>query len=337
MNNYALALQGAGHYDDALIRFEKAVKIDPGYAQAQWNLGVACLLQGDFGRGWAGAEWRLKMDQQPPLHLGGTPWQGEAIEGKTILLHTEQGFGDAIQFARYMPMVKAMGAKIVFPCPPPLANLFRSIDAIDVLLENNATLPPFDFHASLMSLPHIFKTTIENIPASVPYLHADPEKQQIWQNALAGLKRRKIGITWRGRPTHKNDRNRSMTAEQFTTMLSGLDADFILLQKDVRDDELNVLHPALSIYNPTAELTGFADTAALIGTLDSVISVDTAICHLAGALGKPIWTLLPFVPDWRWLLNREDTPWYPTMRLFRQPSLNDWESVMRSVHDALAG
>jgi Tfp pilus assembly protein PilF len=336
-NNYGLALQAQGRYEEALKFFEKAVKLDPDYAQAQWNRGVALLLLGDFERGWPGAEWRWKMEEIELPGLTTPEWKGEDLNGKTILLHAEQGFGDSFQFVRYAPMVKALGAKIIFPCPPSLVGVFRGVGAIDVLLEDGAPMPVFDFHASLMSLPHVFKTTLETIPADVPYLPVLPEKAAAWASELRTLKGKKIGISWRGRPTHKNDLNRSMKAEQFAAMLRDCGASVVILQKDATDAEREILKAALDVYDPGDRLVDFSDTAAVIDNLDLVLTVDTAICHLSGGLGKKVWTLLPFAPDWRWLLNRpDDTPWYPTMRLFRQPTLRDWDSVVSKVRAELA-
>jgi hypothetical protein len=253
------------------------------------------------------------------------------------LLHSEQGFGDTIQFIRYAPLLARQGARVVVECQPELRSLLRGVEGVQHLLAQGEPLPPFDLHAPLLSLPLAFGTRLGSIPAQVPYLKADPALAEAWRGKVAGDGRRlKIGLAWAGSPARKGDRQRSVSLSALAPLAAVKGADFYSLQKGPAAEQAKNPPPEMRLMDLTAELKDFADTAALIASLDLVISVDTAVAHLAGAMARPVWTLLEFVPAWRWLLDREDSPWYPTMRLFRQPSRGDWGSVVRRVAEALA-
>jgi len=252
------------------------------------------------------------------------------------LLHAEQGFGDSIQFIRYLPMVAEKGGKIILEIPDGLAPLVVNAVNIDGIYRRGDKLPHFDVHCPLMSLPLTFSTTIDTIPASVPYLHAPGKRARVWRDRLADMGRPRIGLVWSGKPTHKNDHNRSIALPRLKPLLSVAGTQFVSLQREYRASDLTALDQ-LPIRRLDDLLTDFADTAAVIGELDLVIAVDTAVAHLAGAMAKPIWLLLPHIQDWRWLNGRNDSPWYPTAKLFRQPQIGDWGGAIAAMEKALAG
>lgn len=333
-NNLGLALKNEGKLDKAMFHYNRAISLKPDYAEAHWNTGFVQLLTEDFVNGWRENEWRWRMPGTISPGLKTQPWDGGDLRGQTILLHGEQGLGDSIQFIRYAHLVKEKGGTVLLACCPPLARLFECVDGIDRIYSAGG-VPAHDFHASLMSLPKIFGTNLESIPAIVPYLHKDNTLVNIWQDRLAGCSGFRVGITWRGNPNHKNDHNRSITIAQIAQYLTVPGLSVISLQKDAKDEELAVLRDLDSFFDAGSLVSDFADTGAIMANLDLVITVDTSICHLAGALAVPVWTLIPFAPDWRWMLKRIDSPWYPTMRLFRQERAGDWHSVMENVQSAL--
>ncbi len=334
-NNYGLLSQGLGRTDEALARYARAQDLKPAYADAHWNEALARLLLGDFATGWRKYEWRWRRKETPPRMLAAPLWDGSTLAGKTILLHAEQGTGDTIQFIRYASLVKAQGGDVVFECPPALRRLLDGMAGVDHIVPAGGTLPPFDVHAPLLSLPALLGTTLETLPANVPYLHPDPDRVQAWRERLSGLAQLKVGLVWQGNPAHSNDRSRSIPVSTMGELTVGTDIDWVSLQVDARPDEIKAFGSA-SFYDAGAQLDDWVDTAAAISALDLVVTVDTAVAHLAGALGKPAWILLPFAPDWRWLLDRSDSPWYPTVRLFRQPSPGSWPPVIRRLRTALA-
>jgi tetratricopeptide (TPR) repeat protein len=315
---------------EGLLR--QAIEVDPQCADAHWNLAIFLLLHGDFGRGLPEYEWRWKvrgvMRGSPKIPQ--PPWDGRELDGQTILLHTEQGIGDAIQFIRYTSMVAARGGRIILRCPIELRRLFAPIPGIQRIIDLNDPLPEFDVHCPLMSLPLAFKTDLDSIPAPIPYLRADSTLVEAWKNKLASHGDvRKIGLAWSGAAIHVNDRNRSTNPSSFAPLAEVEHAAYFSLQKG---EAAKYPVPAgLAISDFTTELNDFADTAALVENLDLVITVDTSVAHLAGAMGKPVWVLLPWNPDWRWMYERTDSPWYPTMRLFRQRKANDWAAVVGEV------
>lgn len=325
-----------GQTAEAETCFNRALMIDPQHPRANTNLGMLKLLLGDFKAGFALNEWRWKVPGYDIFGLTAPIWDGGDLHGKTILLHGEQGLGDNIQFIRYAEMVKARGANVIMPCNPALVRLFRTVKGIDRIIEEGEAIPHYDCRAPFMSLPHVFSTTLEAIPAKIPYLSADPAMAAHWQERLSGLAGKKIGIVWRGNPGHTNDHNRSMPVEQMAKIFAGLQVALVVLQKDAAAAELDVLKRDHQVVNAGLDLKDFADSAALVKNLDLVVTVDTAVCHLAGALGAKTWTLLAYGPDWRWMLGRADTPWYPTMALFRQRGVDDWASVVRDAAMRLA-
>ncbi len=323
------ALYNLGRLDEAMGHLERAVSIKPDYTTGHFNKSLADLLTGNYAEGWRGYEWRWRMKQygkgkrdfRRPL------WDGSPLEGRTIFLHDEQGFGDAIQFVRYAPMVKERGGRVVVECQPQLARLFSAMGAIGEVIPRGDPLPAFDVYAPLMSLPGIFGTTLATIPGHVPYLAPPAEAGPDLPDCPDGT-RLTAGIAWAGSRTNTNDRNRSCRLRQFEPVLSVPGVAFFSLQKD---EAAELADSAGTVRDLSGGLGDFADTAAVVDRLDLVISVDTAVVHVAGALGRPVWLLVPFAPDWRWMRDRDDSPWYPTLRLFRQPALGDWPSVFARV------
>jgi tetratricopeptide (TPR) repeat protein len=331
-HNFGFLLQRLGRVDEALARFERALALKPDYGDAQWNEALARLVVGDFETGWRKYEARLSRKDFQPRALPAPLWDGGDFSGRTLLLHAEQGLGDAIQFVRYAPMAKARGGTVMLEVQPSQMRLFQGLPGVDRLIAAGSPLPRFDVHAPLLSLPGLMDTRLDTIPAEVPYLEADPELAAVWRARLAGLTRRRIGFLWRGNPNHANDRRRSMPAAAMAQLVGSVDADWVCLQIDARPDEL-AQFPGVFQAGPL--IGDWADTAAVVNALDLVVTVDTSIAHLAGALGKPVWMLIPFAPDWRWLLHRADSPWYPSMRIWRQPAPGDWSSVTAGVAAAL--
>ena len=333
LNNCGIALFEVNRLDEALVCFDRVLALRPGHVHGSWNRAQVLLLMGDFARGWPEHEGRLASN--PGLNRGFTQplWLGDApLAGRTILLRAEQGLGDTIQFCRYTPMVAARGARVVLEVQRPLVDLMRTLDgAIEVVARGDA-LPEFDLHCPLLSLPLAFKTELTTIPARTPYLRA-PAGAIDWKSRL-GTKRPRIGLVWSGNPGHKRDATRSIPFYALMPLLD-IDASFVSLQKDVRASDAAVLKQKVQVVDVADNLTSFAETASLIATLDLVISVDTSAAHLTGALGKPLWLLLPQVPDWRWLMGRDDSPWYPTARLFRQDTTRAWGGVVARVRAAL--
>jgi len=341
LNNVGNALCQLGRIDEAIAAYERVQSFRPGDGEAHFNSSFAFLLKGDYERGWQEYEWRwealrTKLPQQAtekPLWLG-----QDEIAGKTLVVYAEQGFGDAIQMARYVPLLAARGAQVAIACHPALEALLRTVDGVRSVFTSNEPPLAFDYHIPIMSLPRAFGTTLASIPSQVPYLHAAKPAVAAWRRRLDPLgERRRIGLVWAGNPKHRRDRVRSLPVELLAPLLALPGCAFLSLQKGEAAASLARLDArGDSITDYTAELETFADTAALIEALDLVITVDTAVAHLAGALGKPVWIVLPSAPDWRWMRDREDSPWYPSARLFRQPERSDWSGVVRAVAAALA-
>lgn len=335
--NRANVLKDLNRHDEALASIDRALAISPGSPEALWNKGLLRILLGEYGEGWELYEWRWKKDNTKkyarnyPMPL----WLGqESLAGRTILLHAEQGLGDSIQFCRYAPMAEALGAKVVLSVQQPLVGLIATLkDSIRVVVEGSP-VSMFDYHCPLMSLPLAFKTTVSTIPAQVPYLGTDLVKQKQWQKQMGAKAKPRIGLAWSGTRKHKDDHKRSISLSVLSPLLDS-DFEFHCLQKEIRTSDRELLARRPQIKTHENNLNDFSDTAALVSEMDLVISVDTSVVHLAGALGKPVWILLPFAPDFRWMMERGDSPWYPTARLFRQPQLGDWTSVIAKVAAAL--
>ncbi len=336
LNNQAQSLLALHRFDEAMAALEKAIAIDPDFDRAHWNVALTRLLLGDFEGGWALRErGRACRGFFVDRKFTKPHWFGdEPIAGKTILLHSDEGLGDTIQYARYARLVAQTGARVILEVPAPVHALLSGLEGVSLCLKTGAALPDFDAHCPLSALPLAFKTRLETIPSDVPYLSAPDRLRQAWEERLGPHDRMRIGLVWSGSPAHGNDRNRSM---QLRTMGRILDADarFFSLQKDPRPDDRATLTERPDIIDLTADLADFVETAAMISCLDLVISVDTSVAHLAGALAREAWLLLPHAPDFRWLLDRCDSPWYPTVRLFRQSAARDYAEVLGRVHAEL--
>ncbi len=326
------ALLGLGRFDEAIRACNNAIQRKPDLPAAHLNLASAELVLGNLERGWTEYEWRMRCpDALPPRRISLPAWDGTRIDGKTILLYSEQGFGDAIHFIRYMPMVAALGGRVVLECPAALLPLFRGSPGVERTVATGAALPGCDLQCALPSLPGMFKTTLGSIPAAKPYLAADAKTAESWRKRIAPSGDvLQVGLAWAGRAENRNDRNRSIRLEKFSPLANVTGVRFHSLQTN------RPANAPFALSDWSDLLKDFAQTAGLIENLDLVISVDTAVAHLAGAMGKRVWLLLPFPPDWRWMLNRIDSPWYPTMRLFRQKDAGDWDAVIRRVAEELA-
>ncbi len=340
LKNKAVTLTEMHRFDEAVVLYRHIKRIDPENAEADWNVGLIQLRTGDFESGWATREARWKI---PSFTAGYYPelsepaWSGaEPVAGKTILLCSDEGLGDVIQLARYVPMVAARGAQVILVVPAPLCTLLSGLTGVaECLPELGRARPAFDFHCPLSRLPLAFGTRLDTIPAGTSYLPAaTADRVQAWQARLGPHTKLRVGMVWSGRSTHLNDHNRSIPLRTMSRILD-VGATFVSLQKEVRPDDRATLLERSEIVDLTADLTDFAETAALISCLDLVITVDTSVAHLAGALGCPTWILLPYTPDYRWLLDRDDSPWYPTVRLFRQTETREYASVLDRVRNEL--
>jgi tetratricopeptide (TPR) repeat protein len=372
LNNRGGALAELGRLDEAFESYDRASAVDPGLPEILINKGHVCadrhqfeealscyaaaaalptlrpeaefaaslvrLRLGQFTPGWRDYEWRWQQaswepqrrDFVAPLWLGKEP-----LSGKTILLHAEQGFGDTLQFARYAKLAAALGATVLLEVQAPLKLLMSGIEGIGQIFARGEPLPRFDLHCPLMSLPLAFGTALDTIQTDVPYIRARADHVARWRARLGEPRSLRVGIVWAGSPVHKNNHNRSIALDRFRCLLSAPDIEFVSLQNELGTEDAATLGRHANVIPLGGELRDFADTAAVVSLLDLVVSADTALVHLAGALGRPVWVLLPFSPDFRWLLAREDSPWYPTARLFRQPRFGDWESVLARVNGEL--
>lgn len=330
-------LAALARFDAALESYDHALALAPEDTQIRVNKALALLTVGDLAKGWPLLEWRWKTDALAPrLRRFTQPrWLGaESLQGKTMLLHSEQGFGDTIQFCRFASEVAKRGANVLLEVPAPLVDLLHDIEGVGALLPWGSRLPDFDFHCPLLSLPLALAIDLSTIPAPPAYLHAKPIEVTAWALKLGVRTMPRVGIAWSGNPMHGNDRDRSI---RLATLLQYLPAGFeyVSLQKEVRAGDLEALGNAKRLRHFGDALDDFGATAALCSLMDLVISVDSSVAHLAGAIGKPTWILLPFSPDWRWLLDRRDSPWYPSVALYRQDLPGDWHSVLERVRDDL--
>jgi Tfp pilus assembly protein PilF len=336
-SNLGLTLQARNELAAAIDAFRRALALDPGLAQARWNLSLALLLDGAFEEGWREYDARLTLPELEGRRnrYPGPRWDGTAPQGKTLLLYPEQGIGDALQFARFVAPLAALGARCLIRCSHALAPLLASVPGVAQVVRESESLPTYDAHAPLLSLPRLLGTTGDTVPAPVPYVRV-PEAARA--AARAALTRspfpRRVGLAWAGNPNHVNDRNRSIALAHLAPLFGVPGVSWFSLQQGARAAQLAET-PGTNAVVPLAAEATLVDTAALVAELDLVISVDTSIAHLAGALAKPTWLLLPFAPDWRWRLRRDDSAWYPTMRLFRQPASRDWPPVVEQVGAAL--
>jgi tetratricopeptide (TPR) repeat protein len=339
LSNLGLALTDLGHFDEALGLLREAVSREPAHPIPHNNLGLTELLLGDFAAGWRDYQWRLEVPGLDPMRqkLNRPAWTGGDLDGARILLYAEQGVGDVLQFVRYAPLVAARGGIVVLAVQGELRRLLADVAELAPTDE----LVRFREHIALLSLPLVFGTDLATIPASVPYLRAAPDAVTQWEARLASLEgtrpRLRVGLVWAGSPAHRRDRDRSLALSALAPLADIPDVAFYSLQKGHAAPQAANPPAGMRLFDIGGTLGDFADTAAAIMALDLVVTVDTAVAHLAGALGKPVWILLSYVPDWRWLIDRDDSPWYPTARLFRQPARGAWGPVVANVAAALRG
>jgi len=334
LNNRASVLQEMHRFDEALAIYDHLAAIAPDHAEAQINRALLLLLTGDFTRGWPAYEWRRKLPSWVERGFAAPEWSGQDIAGKRLLLHAEQGFGDTIQFVRYAALVAARGADVIVEVRPSLAPLLGGLFGVEVIAAGRDHLPPFDLHCPLLSLPHLFATTPATIPGGVPYIVAPAERTAAWTSRLPadGLR---VGLAWSGHRENVRDHERSIPFARLAPLFDIPGTRFVSLQKDIRASDEDFRRCG-GVIDLSAGLGDFADTAAVIAQLDLVISVDTSVAHLAGAMGKPFWLLLPRVPDFRWQLGRTTSPWYSSARLFRKGQTDNWDAVIADVATELA-
>jgi tetratricopeptide (TPR) repeat protein len=334
-NNLGLAYAAQGKLDEALAEHEKALALVPGHPQAHFFRALTWLQAGDFEQGWQEYEWRWKMPKHEQMAFSRPLWDGTPLAGRTILIYAEQGLGDTLQFIRFAAAVKQTGSTVIVACQKALLPLLARCAGIDRLVATGPRWPDCDVQAPLLSLPRILKTTLDTLPSDAPYLHADPGLVERWERELRPLPGFKVGIAWQGNPNFVTDRRRSIPLRWFAALSHIACVHLISLQKGPGSEQLPQLADRFTVLDLARRLDedagAFMDTAAVMKHLDLVITCDTASAHLAGGLGVPVWLALPFAPDWRWLLDRDDSPWYPTMRLFRQARWGDWEEVFQRM------
>lgn len=333
--NLGLVLRDRGEAAAAIAAFDEVIAARPDHPLAHWNRALALLLAGDYERGFPAYEWRWRATGMQPRRFGAPLWDGKPLAGRTVLLHAEQGLGDAIQFARYAPMVANQGGRVIVEAPKALVRLLGSLAGIVEIIPQGAALPAFDCHAPFMSLPGLFGTTLESVPNPVPYLAPPKPAKKAIQAALSGPAGvRRIGLVWGGNAARQGDPARSCRAADLLPLTTLPHVRLFSLQKGSPHAERLTDLPGVVDLAPLFD--DMADTASAITELDLLVSVDTATAHLAGALGRPVWTMLAFAADWRYLLHRTDNLWYPTMRLIRQPKPGDWAGVVAQVREAIA-
>jgi hypothetical protein len=334
------ALHGEGRLGEALAAFDRAIALRPDFAEAHVNGALVRLLVGDFENGWRGHEWRWHDAQLNWTARGfaAPRWDGSApLAGRRLLLHSEQGFGDTLQLCRFVPLLAQAGAFVIVEVQPGLFPLLQNLPGAGQVIRTGDVLPDVDLQCPLGSLPFLLQVRLDTIPASIPYLQADPQRAAHWERRLGRRSGRiRVGVVWSGNPLHARDRERSIEFSTLQLAFKDRDLDLVSLHPILRDGELQALAADRRWVHFGMDLQDFADTAALASRLDLVLAVDTSVAHLAGALGLPLWVMLPWIPDFRWLLDREDSPWYPTARLFRQPARGDWDSVLRKIAQSLA-
>ncbi len=337
-NNRGRALQALNRHADAVASFDKAIALQKDYADAHFNRSLSLLTLGDLPRGFAQYEWRWKRTGMRDARRGyGKPlWLGEYPLGrKTILLHAEQGLGDTIQFARYVPLMARSGATVVLEVQPELKSLLASVESVASCHARGEQLLAYDVHCPLGSLPLALKTELANVPADIPYLRADESRLAKWRPRIKALPGKRVALAWAGNVSHANDRNRSIDLALLEPLLALDGVSFLSIQRELRGNDAEILARHANVSHLGGDLSDMADTAAIAAIADLTISIDTSVVHLAGALGRPVWVMLPFAPDWRWTLTGDSSPWYPQARLFRQPALGDWRSLLATLRAEL--
>ncbi|NQV82469.1 MAG: tetratricopeptide repeat protein [Rhodospirillales bacterium] len=334
-NHMASALRGLGRLDDAVASYQQAIILNPEFAEAHFDLSHIYLLMGRYEEGWQEYGWRRRVAEfkHSDRPFSQAIWDGSNLDGKTILLYSEQGLGDFLQFVRYLPLMAAGGGRIVLEAPPQMARLLKGFETAHTLVPSGTALPAFDCHASLMDLPAILGTTLETIPAPPQYITADADLTNAWAERLGAWEDFRIGLVWSGNPDNTENAKRSMDSGLLKPLFQIPGVSLYSLQVGRDGEASTIFGDAATDLAP--ELTDFADTAAVLENLDLVVSVDTAVAHLAGAMGRPVWVPLAFMPDWRWMFERGDCPWYPSMRLFRQSTAGDWGSVLKRLSAAI--
>jgi len=338
-NNYSITLRRLNRVEESLKGLETAITQKVEFPDARWNRSLCLLLLGRIDEGFSEYEWRWRggVKELKPRKMSKPEWKtGESIQGKRIFVHSEQGLGDHIQFMRYLPILQSMGAQVMAEFPEPLLEIAKGY-APDITWVERGTrkLPEFDVYCPLLTIPARLSTTLETIPAPKAYLKATPERKKFFQEKLKDTQGPRVGLVWSGNPKHQNDRNRSLTLKSLLNALGKAEFTPVSLMKEVRPEDQEYLKENANVLDFSQDLDSFADTAGLIANLDLVITVDTSVAHLAGALGCPVWVLTPFAPDWRWMLDRRDSPWYPSMVLYRQHAPHDWDGVMKEVAEDL--
>lgn len=337
-NNLGSVLFDLGQAAEALASFNEAIRLQPDYRQAHLGRALVWLSRGDYEQGWPEFEWRLSAGRSPPGHV--RRWTGDELAGRTLLLEAEQGLGDTLQFVRYASLVRRQGGRVVLACQPRLVPLLAaSCPTVDQVVPQAETRPPFDVSLPLFSLPGLFGTTLASVPADLPYLHLQRSLVEKWRAILSDVPGFKVGIAWQGNPQYHGDPERSFPLTEFEALARVPSVRLISLQKGPGAEQLLAAqrHFPVIEFEQLDETAGpFMDTAAMMKSLDLVITCDSAICHLAGALGVRTWVAIAAAPDWRWLQDRDDSPWYPTLRLFRQEKIGDWKGVMRRMAATLA-
>lgn len=340
--NLGIYFKGRGEFEKALEHYNKAIKLKKDFFDAYWNRGLILLLLQRFEEGWKDYEFRFKKESPTDKRNFKKPkWDGSFLDGKKILIVSEQGLGDNIQFIRYIPLVKEKQGYIIFECRKELKKLFEGFSGIDEFIDKGSNLLDidYDFYIHLMSLPKLFNTNLQNIPNKIPYLKSDFKLVEKFKSKI-NSDNFKIGIVWSGNPAFPDNEEKSVDLKKFESVKEFLknmknikEVDFFSLQKGKPFEQLK--NSGSEIIDMDSEITDFADTAAIIKNMDLIICVDTAVAHLAGALGKPVWVLLSYIPDWRWFVNRKDSPWYQTMKLFRQKKQGDWNNVFEEIKNEL--
>ncbi|KAA0584384.1 glycosyltransferase family protein (plasmid) [Azospirillum oryzae] len=345
-SNLGSTVKDKGAFWEALLAFRRATRLDPDFAGAHWNESLVRLLLGDFVQGWRGYEWRWKHGRLPsPQRSFVQPrWDGSPLQGRRLLVYWEQGFGDVLQFVRYLPLLARTagggtgGQPVYLECQRALLPVLRRLPGT-IAVETGGPLPDFDVQIPVLSLPALFGTRLETVPSRVPYLTAEPDLAARWGERLKEVAKDggglKVGIVWAGAPTHGNDRNRSIGLAPFARLAAIPGVSLVSIQKGPTEGQAANPPGGFPLLNLSPDIKDFADTAAIMAGLDLVVCVDTSVAHLAGALGVPVWVLVPFAPDWRWMLDRDDSPWYPTMRLFRQDRPGSWDDAMDRLEHAL--
>ncbi len=334
-----MALGRQGKLDEALDCYEQALRLEPAYPEVRRNRAMAWLARGDFARGWPEYEWRWKCRGQRRPLFDRPLWEGDDLTGRTILLHAEQGLGDTLQFIRYASLVERRGGSVLFVGPEPLVRLLARTPGVDRVFAQGTTLPAFDVQAPLLSLPAILGTTLATLPAEVPYLFADPAEVERRRHELGPDPAFRVGIAWQGNPRYPMDRKRSFPLARFAPLARLPGVRLISLQDGPGTEQLRAPRepfPVVDLDRQGRGLGDFLDTAAILKNLDLVVTPDLSVAHLAGGLGVRVWAALPFVAEWRWMADRDDSPWYPTMRLFRQTRPDDWDGVFRRITEAIA-